>query len=116
MRKIFFIITAIISFNLNAQQNIIYLSGTILDNESNTPLEYATISIFQSNDTILKYGGITDSNGKFNLEISRGTYDLKLEYISFKEKVLKNIAIYKSKDLGTIFMSIDECFDNCSSI
>ena len=108
MRKIFLIIIAIFSFNLNAQQNIIYLSGTILDNESNTPLEYATISVFKVGDSIVKYGGITDSNGKFNLEISRGTYDLKLEYISFKEKVLKNIAIYKSKDLGTIFMSIDE--------
>ncbi len=108
MRKIFLIIIAIFSFNLNAQQNIIYLSGTILDNESNTPLEYATISVFKVNDSVVKYGEITDSNGKFNLEISRGNYDLKLEYISFKEKILKNVAIYKSKDLGTIFMSIDE--------
>ena len=108
MRKIFLIIFSIFSFNLNAQQNIIYLSGTILDNESNTPLEYATISVFKVNDSVVKYGEITDSNGKFNLEISRGNYDLKLEYISFKEKILKNVAIYKSKDLGTIFMSIDE--------
>lgn len=108
MKKIYIIIIAIFSFNLNAQQNIIYLSGTILDNESNTPLEYATISVFKVNDSVVKFGGITDSNGKFNLEISRGNYDLKLEYISFKEKFLKDIAIYKSKDLGTIFMSIDE--------
>ena len=108
MKKLFFLITAIISFNLNAQENVFYLSGTILDNESNTPLEYATISVFKAGDSIVIYGGITDSNGKFNLEISRGNYDLKLEYISFKEKNIKNIALFKSKDLGTLFMSIDE--------
>ena len=108
MKKFFFLITTIISYNLNAQENLIYLSGTILDNESNTPLEYATISVFKAGDSIVIYGGITDSDGKFNLEILRGNYDLKLEYISFKEKNIKNIALFKSKDLGTLFMSIDE--------
>ena len=66
MRKIFLIIIAIFSFNLNAQQNIIYLSGTILDKESNTPLEYATISVFKVSDSIIEYGGITDANGNIS--------------------------------------------------
>tara|TARA_B100000767_G_scaffold163007_1_gene152956 strand:+ start:13462 stop:15852 length:2391 start_codon:yes stop_codon:yes gene_type:complete len=93
---------------LNAQQNLIYLTGTILDEESNSPLEYATISVIKQNDSIVKYGGITDLNGKFNLKIAGGIYDIKLEYISFKEKYIKNISINKSEDLGVILMSIDE--------
>ncbi len=107
--KIFYILSFIfLSFNLNAQQNLIYLTGTILDEESNSPLEYATISVIKQNDSIVKYGGITDLNGKFNLKIAGGIYDIKLEYISFKEKYIKNISINKSKDLGVILMSIDE--------
>tara|TARA_B100000768_G_scaffold178936_1_gene195612 strand:- start:1883 stop:4318 length:2436 start_codon:yes stop_codon:yes gene_type:complete len=107
--KIFYILSFIfLSFNLNAQQNLIYLTGTILDEESNSPLEYATISVIKQNDSIVKYGGITDLNGKFNLKIAGGIYDIKLEYISFKEKYIKNISINKSEDLGVILMSIDE--------
>ena len=107
--KIFYILPFIfLFFNLNAQQNPIYLTGTILDEESNTPLEYATISVLNQNDSIVKYGGITDLNGKFNLKIIRGKYDIKLEYISFKEKYIRNISINKSEDLGTILMSVDE--------
>ena len=107
--KIFYILPFIfLFFNLNAQQNPIYLTGTILDEESNTPLEYATISVLNQNDSIVKYGGITDLNGKFNLKIIGGKYDIKFEYISFKEKYVRNISINKSEDLGIIFMSIDE--------
>ena len=108
MKFIYLIPFLIISFNINAQQNFIYISGTIIDNESNTPLEYATISVFKQNDSIVKYGGITDLNGKFKLKISKGIYNIKLEYISFKEKYLKNISINQSKDLGKILLSIDE--------
>ena len=102
---IFFIF---LSLNINAQQNPVNLSGLIFDEESKTPLEYATISLFKPNDSIVKYGGITDLNGKFNLKIEKGEYDIKFEYISFKKKYLKNIVINKSKNLGSILMSIDE--------
>ncbi len=108
MKKLLFIIIAFISFIQNAQQSSVNLSGIILDSDSSTPLEYATISLFQNNDSIVKYGGISDSEGKFSLEILRGKYDIKLNYISFKEILIKNISISNSKDLGTILMSIDE--------
>ena len=108
MKKLLFIIIAFISFIQNAQQSSVNLSGIILDSDSSTPLEYATISLFQNNDSIVKYGGISDLEGKFSLEILRGKYDIKLNYISFKEILIKNISISNSKDLGTILMSIDE--------
>ena len=108
MKNILLIITILLSLNINAQQPSIYLSGTILDSETNVPLEYATISVFKQNDSIAKYGGLADLYGKFNFEIARGVYDIKIEYISFKIKYLKKITIYKSQDLGTIFMSIDQ--------
>lgn len=61
MKKLLYIIIAFISFNQNAQQSYVNLNGIVLDNDSSTPLEYATISLFQNNDSIVKYGGISDS-------------------------------------------------------
>ena len=108
MKKIYLILFILIPYVINAQQGFITVSGTILDQDSKTPLEYATISLFNVNDSIVKYGGISDLNGKFNLEINRGNYDIKLNYISFKELTLNNVTISKTKDLGNILMSIDE--------
>ncbi|MDG2367635.1 MAG: TonB-dependent receptor [Flavobacteriaceae bacterium] len=108
MKKIYLLLFTLIPYVINAQQGSITVSGTILDQDSKTPLEYATISLFNVNDSIVKYGGISDLNGKFNLEINRGNYDIKLNYISFKEVTINNVMISKTKDLGNILMSIDE--------
>ena len=108
MRKTFYIIIVLLSINLNAQQSSISIYGTILDSESNSPLEYATISVYPPNDSIVKFGGISNANGKFNLEVSKGKYNIKIEYISFKEKLIKNINVFKSLDLGAIELVIDQ--------
>lgn len=108
MRKTFYIIIVLLSINLNAQQSSISIYGTILDSESNSPLEYATISVYSPNDSIVKFGGISNANGKFNLEVSKGKYNIKIEYISFKEKLIKNINVFKSLDLGAIELVIDQ--------
>jgi hypothetical protein len=106
--KNFFLIIGFISFLGNAQQNNINISGLVIDSDSKTPLEYATVSISNSKNTEILYGGITDFEGKFNLEISRGIYNIKIEYISFKHKLIKNINVSNSLDFGTIELSIDE--------
>ena len=108
MRKTFYIIIVLLSINLNAQQSSISIYGTILDSESNSPLEYATISVYSPNDSIVKFGGISNANGKFNLEVSKGKYNIKIEYISFKEKLIKNVNVFKSIDLGAIELVIDQ--------
>ena len=79
MRKTFYIIIVLLSINLNAQQSSISIYGTILDSESNSPLEYATVSVYSPNDSIVKFGGISNANGKFNLEVSKGKYNIKIE-------------------------------------
>ena len=108
MKKKIFLLIALVSYLGNAQQNTLTISGLVTDSESNIPLEYATVSISNSNNTEVLYGGITDLEGKFNFEISKGTYNIKIEYISFKEKLIKNINVFKSLDFGTIELSIDE--------
>ncbi|MFL2639577.1 MAG: outer membrane beta-barrel protein [Flavobacteriaceae bacterium] len=108
MKKIFSILFIVTLLKVNAQKLDTHISGIIIDKESNTPLEYATISISNSNETNIKYAGLSDKNGNFKIDVSFGTYDVKVEYVSFKELFLKNIIVNQSQNLGSIFMIIDE--------
>ena len=103
--NIYFILFSII---MSGQQNKIIISGNIIDQYTNIPLEYATVSIYKSGDSIVKYGGVSDSKGKFEIEVSKGLYDFKIEYISFNEKLINEISVSKDTFLGIIKMSINE--------
>jgi len=108
MKKILLFFILISSALLHAQENKFFITGTVSDPETNSPLEYSTISVFKANSEEIINGVITDYNGEFSIEVSKGNYDLKFEYISFKTKYLRNINIENSLNLGLIELSIDE--------
>ena len=78
MKKLFFLFTLIISTYNTAQQNSLFITGIIIDSESSIPLEYATIGILSSDNSKILFGGITDLNGNFSLEVSKGLFDIKI--------------------------------------
>src|SRR5690606_29967048 len=83
------------------QDGNITVTGTVLDQETNVPLEYATL-VLQSVDNPEKItGGITDAEGKFNVSAEPGKYHLRIEYISYKTHVLEDRNLNSSIDLGT---------------
>ena len=108
MRKIFLYVLILFCNLIFSQNNNLTISGIINDSESKTVLEYATVSILDSKSKNLIDGVVSDSNGFFNVAVSKGTYDIKLEYISFKTKILENIKVEKSIDLGIVNLSINE--------
>ena len=108
MKKILLFFILISSTLLYSQENKFLIKGTVSDPETNSPLEYSTISVFKANSEEIINGVITDYNGEFSIEVSKGNYDLKFEYISFKTKYLRNINIENSLNLGVIELSIDE--------
>ena len=86
------------------------LTGKILNTETESPLEFATITLFNQKDSSMVTGGITDLEGKFELESKPGEYYAVVEFISFKSQTISNITITevdKAKDLGTIKMMSD---------
>jgi outer membrane receptor protein involved in Fe transport len=107
----------IISLQVSAQQkggpnldpdinpeNII-LSGLVLEEESQEVLEFAAVSIFNSQDSSLAIGGVTDLDGRFSIEIKPGKYYAKIEYIGLETWLLAPIEIEKGQgtlDFGTI--------------
>ncbi|MCH1547153.1 MAG: carboxypeptidase-like regulatory domain-containing protein, partial [Flavobacteriaceae bacterium] len=108
MRKLFLYVSVLFCNVVFSQNNNLTISGIINDSESKTALEYATVSILDSESKNLINGVVSNNNGFFNIVVSKGTYDIKLEYISFKTKILENIKVEESIDLGTVNLSIDE--------
>ena len=108
MKKILLFFVFISTSLLYSQNSKVIVSGTVIDAETNIPLEYATISVFNVNSEDVINGVITDSNGEFSIELNKGNYDFKVEFISFKIKYYKNINVNNPLSLETIELSIDE--------
>ena len=108
MKKILLFFVFISTSLLYSQHSEVTVTATVTDSETNTPLEYATISVFNVNSEEAIDGVITDSNGEFSIELSKGNYDFKVEFISFKIKYYRNTTVNNPLSLGTIELSIDE--------
>ena len=88
-------------------QKEITITGTVLDSKDNFPLEYATVSLINSRDKKLVAGEITNTNGVFTVAILPGTYDVKIEYLSYKTKTYENKTINADIDLGTVGLELN---------
>ncbi len=108
-KQLFFSLSFLFLFAITtvAQERDIYITGVVLDQETNDPLEYATLVVQSVANPDKVTGGITDINGKFKVATPPGKYNLSVEYISYTSFVKKNQEISKSVDLGTIRLSID---------
>ncbi|WP_394776746.1 TonB-dependent receptor domain-containing protein [Flavobacterium sp.] len=100
------------SFYNYAQQvppagNKVKVTGKVLEKISKQPLEYATISITAPNDTKVIAGGITNPKGEFEVAVAPGTYDIKVEFISFKSTQIKARNIQGDTNLGVVNLSED---------
>ena len=103
LRVLFFICTA----SVFSQNENITVQGTVLDQETNEPLEYATLVLQSVENPEKVTGGITDIEGKFNVETAPGKYNLRVEYISYKPYILAEQELTASVDLGTVRLQID---------
>jgi len=92
-----------------AQQNQkpISISGTVIDSESGQPLEYATFVLQNADNPDQVTGGITDLSGEFEVETAPGTYNISVEFISYKTYSQKNQTYNSDTNLGSISLSPD---------
>lgn len=82
------------------------ITGKVIDNELEVPLEYATISVQDVNDPSNINGGVTNTNGEFSVEVEEGTYNILVEFISYETKEFNNRQINKDLNLGTIKLGL----------
>lgn len=85
------------------------IKGFVIDNETDGPLEYATVSLFNSQDSTLVAGVITDMQGAFSLKTKPGKYYIVVQFMGYQTKTI-NVNINNVRDvvsLGRIIMHPD---------
>ncbi len=114
MRKIHYIASLLLILNTSIhfsqerpQGKKIIVSGKIVEKDTNQPLEYTSISLFNTKSNKVTAGGITDAKGDFSFEASPGNYNVKVEFISFKPLEIQDKTIIENTNLGTIKLQND---------
>jgi outer membrane receptor for ferrienterochelin and colicins len=114
MKRLTFLLTTLVLFvtvftqaQERQEPKKINITGTVIEKSSKQPLEYATVEFVNSKRPQVIFGGVTDSKGNFNVEITAGTYDVKIEFISFKPITYKQKNLTASSSLGIVSLEDD---------
>jgi len=90
----------------NPGKKQITIKGTILEEGTDYPLEYSTVSFINREGKTVT-GGITDIDGKYSIEVPADVYTVKYEFISYKTKELPNQNLTKNTTLPTVKLALD---------
>ena len=105
---ILLILTSINNYSQQKPQATkIKISGKVIEKISKQPLEYATISFTDGTSPKSLGGGVTNPKGEFDIDITPGTYDIKIEFISFKPIIIKGKKFQEKTNLGQIALEED---------
>jgi len=77
----------------NGERPQLTLKGTIIDADSNTGLEFATISIFSKKDSSLLGGGLSGAEGVFEAKMKMGRAYAVVEFIGYDKTVVDPLPI-----------------------
>ena len=76
------------------------IKGVIVDEKTDQPMEYANVAVYDQQDSTLVSGGITDSEGEFEITgMSYGDYYLQANFIGFIKKEIPDIELSKNNPL-----------------
>lgn len=101
---ILFVTTQFVAQNTDKKQ--VTIKGTILEEGTNYPLEYSTVSFINTQGKTVT-GGITNTEGEYKIDIPVGLYTVRYEFISYKTKEVPNQNFTKNTTLPTIKLDLD---------
>lgn len=110
MRKLilllFFTIPLIV-FGQDTNTETHTISGKIIDAITHKPIDYATVIFKNTNSGDIVFGGITNQRGNFSIIVKKGTYDVTVEFVSYKTKKINISDINRDFNVGTIEIEAD---------
>ena len=107
---LFVLLSVVCLTTSNAQQQNqkdVVITGSIIDSNTQTPLEYATVIFANKAIPNSITGGITDENGNFSIPIAPGTYKISFEFIGFKTQTIDEKSIIQNENLGIQLLDAD---------
>lgn len=100
------LIVPIFLYSQNITKQKVTVSGKILDKDTKQPLEYATVSFYDSQNKVIT-GGITDPTGNYKIEVPAGVYTVQYEFISYKTVRKPNQNFIKNSTLPSVSLGLD---------
>ncbi len=83
------------------------LTGKVVEKSSKTPMEYANVVLYETKDSTMVEGTITNENGIFKFSnLSNGSYYLQISYIGFETLKTKSFILMKNRDFGSIAIKV----------
>lgn len=85
------------------------ITGVVLDQNTENPMEFANIAVYNQKDSSLVTGGITNETGQFEIgNINYGEYYLEVNFIGFNSTDVADIVLTrdnKVQDIGEVTLS-----------
>lgn len=109
MKTILSLLTLTLFLTSFAQAQNGLIKGVLTDNQD-APLPYSNVAVYQSSDSSLLTGSITDAEGQFNINVKYGDYYLKISAVGFETYLSKSITVNASNptiDLSEIKLEED---------
>ena len=111
MKKGLFLLLFLISTRVLAQNASI--EGVVFDQSAASALEFASVSLYQSADSVLLKGQLADGSGKFKFEkLKGGTYYIKIQFLGYATLKTSIISLSAGRKLniGRLELSLNQQF------
>ena len=111
MKKGLFLLLFLVSTKIFAQNSAI--EGIAFDKAAAAALEFASVSLYRSADSVLLNGQMADASGKFKFEkLQAGTYFIKVQFVGYN--TLKsssiNLSAGQKLNIGRLELSLNQQF------
>ncbi len=106
--RLFFFIIIILSFNFNSVygQTPVTIIGKVLEENTNIPVEFATITLFENNSKNLINGTTAIEDGTFSIKTTASNFYIEISFIGYGTKTIKSFTTLNNKiDLQTIILN-----------
>jgi len=105
---LFFCLFNLLTNPLFAQKKALIIKGTVIESNSDQPVEFATIMVSDKETKEVLTGTTTDVNGVFNLPVNKKDIQVEVSFIGFVTQTIETINFTKGQgDLGNIMLSED---------
>ncbi len=92
---------------ITAQAQNTNITGTVYDDVTKEAIELASIRVLNATDSAYVTGSATDANGKFSINIKRGSYIVQVSFMSYISQYFKVNARNGMAVLGDIYLKED---------
>ncbi|WP_367388639.1 TonB-dependent receptor [Lewinella sp. LCG006] len=105
-RSFFAVCLMLVGGLLHSQNGAILITGKVLDYQSQSPIEFATIMVGNSQDNTVLTGTTTLEDGTFSITADTDSIYLEISFIGYVAQRITDFQVQSNKvDLGTVYLS-----------